>query len=356
MRNTDLFENYLNNELSPEEKAAFESRVEKEEAFAKAFNEHQSLIAALKQHNNSIQLKKQLKEIHQNEFGSQARVFSLKGNETFGKRAGRTAMVAASTAIFAVLSTIAILSMGGYFIKQKSDQITELGLKLKATNEGIVEGITRGTMKAAYAPASMEGSAFALNNNGYILTSLHMIKGADSVFVQNNLLGRTNAKVVITDAKLDIAILKIENKEILKNWAVPFNFSGRSTDIGEKVFTLGFPRKDIVYGEGSLSSLSGYDNDTCMYQISIPVNPGNSGGPLCDEQGNIIGVIRGKNTSAEGTGYAVKSKEIINSLHTLGADSILVINKKVSLKGTKRTEQIKKMNPYVFNVLVYKND
>jgi S1-C subfamily serine protease len=126
------------------------------------------------------------------------------------------------------------------------------------------------------------------------------------------------------------------------------------------VYTLGYPRKDMVYGEGSLSSLSGYSNDTSMYQISIPVNPGNSGGPLLNDQGNVIGVIRGKITGAEATGFAIKANEIVNSISALAADSLkndlFAFNKKQSLKNLKRTEQIKRINPYVFNVLVYKRD
>jgi S1-C subfamily serine protease len=162
------------------------------------------------------------------------------------------------------------------------------------------------------------------------------------------------AKVVLTDPKLDLAVLKIENKEITKNWQVPFSFNEKATDIGEKVFTLGYPRKDMVYGEGALSSLSGFSNDTSMYQISIPVNPGNSGGPLLDEQGNVIGVIRGKITNAEATGFAIKSREIVKSLSVLSNDSIKTgSSRKPVLKGIKRTEQIKRINPYVFNVLVY---
>jgi S1-C subfamily serine protease len=97
-----------------------------------------------------------------------------------------------------------------------------------------------------------------------------------------------------------------------------------------------------------------------MYQISIPVNPGNSGGPLLNDQGNVIGVIRGKITGAEATGFAIKANEIVNSISALAADSLkndlFAFNKKQSLKNLKRTEQIKRINPYVFNVLVYKRD
>jgi len=364
MRNTDLFDNYLNRKLSSDEKAGFELRLNSDEVFAEAFADHKSLIEALKQYEDSKNLKSRLEEIHSKEFGNDAKVISINKEETFAKRYGKTAMVAASTALIAVMSTVAVLSTGGYLLKKQNNEILDLKKEvdgLKYTQDAIVEGITKGAgeiakSKVVYAPANFEGSAFAFNNNGYIVTSLHMIKDADSVFIQNNSTERTLANVIIVDPKLDLAVLKIENKEVTKNWQIPFTFAEKGADIGEKVFTLGYPRKDMVYGEGSLSSLSGFYNDTTMYQISIPVNPGNSGGPLLDEQGNIIGVIRGKITGAEATGFAIKAREIIKSINLLSADSIQTINKKPALKGVKRTEQIKRINPYVFNVLVYNRD
>ncbi|MCE3229737.1 MAG: peptidase and chymotrypsin/Hap [Bacteroidetes bacterium] len=350
MRNVDLFDNYLNGTLSAEEKTNFEIQLNSDEVFAKAFNEHKELIAALNLHNQSLELKAKLNSIHEKEFGNDAKVISISKKEKV-KHFGRTALVAACTAFVVVMGAIAYVNQG---VRNTTSQITELGLKLKASNEGIVEGIKEGSRNPVYAPANMEGSAFALNNEGYIITSFHIVNGSDSVFVQNNNMGRTVAKVVLTDPKLDLAVLKIDNKAITKNWQVPFSFSAKTTDIAEKVFTLGYPRKDFVYGEGNLSSQSGFSNDTCMYQISIPVNPGNSGGPLLDEQGSVIGVIRGKITDAEATGFAVKSREIIKAISILSNDSIHVANsKKPMLKGVKRTEQVKRINPYVFNVLVY---
>ncbi|MCW3075857.1 MAG: hypothetical protein JWO32_466 [Bacteroidetes bacterium] len=353
MRNTDLFDNYLNGKLGVDEAADFESRLSTDELFAMAFNEHKALINSLENYNEVSNLKTKLNTIHSQEFGNDAKVVSINSGETFLKRYGKTAAVAASTAFVVVLGAIAILSPGGH---QITNQITELGLKLKASNEAIVEGIKEGSQKPVHAPANMQGSAFALNNSGYIITSLHMISGADSVFIENKSFERAVAKVIITDPALDLAVLKIENRELFKNWQVPYSLTERNTEVGEKVFTLGYPRKDMVYGEGALSSLSGYSNDTTMYQVSIPVNPGNSGGPLLDEQGNIIGVIRGKITNAEATGFAIKSSDIIKSIRSLSADSIRTSNKKPMPKGIKRTEQIKRLNPYVFNVLIYKKD
>ncbi|HWY33719.1 MAG TPA: trypsin-like peptidase domain-containing protein, partial [Nitrosopumilaceae archaeon] len=127
------------------------------------------------------------------------------------------------------------------------------------------------------------------------------------------------------------------------------------SDLGEKIFTLGYPSYDIVYGEGTISSSSG-SGDTAMYQISIPVNPGNSGGPLLDEQGYIVGLVRGKNALAEGTGFAVKAQyiyQLINNIDNKELKNELFLTKRNNIKSLKRSEQIKRIEPFVFNVIVY---
>lgn len=364
MRSTELFDDHQNGLMSEAERRDFETRLGNEPILKKAYEEHLQMIQTLKMTASRNQLKQQLKDVHAESFGGDARLFSMKGQETFAKKHGKTIAVAASTALIAVLSTVAALSTGGYLLKQQSNQITDLNrvvMELQASNTAIVEGITRNNKKIAYAPANLEGSAFALNNKGYILTSFHMVKNADSIFIQNKNTERTLAKLIMSDAKLDLAVLKIENQELIQNWQVPFGIKDKVTDIGEKVFTLGYPRNEMVYGEGSISSLSGYSNDTSMYQISIPVNPGNSGGPVLDEYGNIIGVIRGKISGAEATGFAIKAAEIIQSINALASDCTkkdlsLQASKRTALKNLKRSEQIKRINPYVFNVLVYKKD
>jgi serine protease Do len=363
MRVTDLFDNYIFGSLNDEDKMEFESRLKTDSEFAISFEKHKKLVEGINQHEQRTHLKQILSTIHKQEFGSDAKIVSIKQDETFIKKHGKTFAVAASVAIIAVISTVTLLSTGGYLLKQQSNAITDLKrdvTELKYSQGAIIDGITGASNKRfkKYAPANVEGTGFSINNKGYFITSYHMVKNADSVFVTNSILDRASAKLITSDASLDVAIYKIDNIDAIKNLAFPFSFKDNASEIGDKVFTLGYPRRDAVYGEGALSAMTGFNNDTTMYQISIPVNPGNSGGPLMDEQGNVIGVIRGKQSSAEATGFAIKSNFIKQTIEKLENDSLkkdlTLVTKKSNLRGLKRSEQIKKIQPFVFNVMVYK--
>ena len=360
MRTVELFDNYIFGNMSDLEKRGFEFRLKSDEEFAVAFDKHKTIVSTINQHEERTHLKQILSAIHQQEFGKDAKIISIK-KEGFINKHGKTFAVAASVAVVAVLGTITILSTGGYLLKQQSNDITDLKrdvTELKYSQDAIIEGITAQNKVKRYAPANIEGTGFAINNKGYFITSWHMVKNADSVFVTNDKLDRASAKLIASNPKLDIAIYKINNIDALKNINFPFSFKNITSEIGDKVFTLGYPRRDEVYGEGAVSSLSGFNNDTTMYQISIPINPGNSGGPLMDENGTIVGVIRGKIASSEGTGFAIKSDMIKQTIESLESDSLkkelaLDVNKS-SLRGLKRSEQIKRIQPFVFNVMVYK--
>lgn len=363
MKATELFDNYLFGEISAEEKTAFEQRLTDDAEFLAAFENHKELINQINQQEQRVHLKHILSTIHQQEFGKDAKVLPIK-EEGFIRKYGKTLAVAASVGVIAVIATITVLSTGGYLLKQQSNAIVDLKrdvTELKYSQGAIIEGIKGANSKRKktnYAPANVEGTGFAINNKGYFVTSWHLVKNADSVFITNSSLERTNAKLVFTEPSLDVAIFKIEKIDLASSNAYPIFFKKSSSDIGDKIFTLGYPRRDIVYGEGALSALSGFNNDTTMYQISIPVNPGNSGGPLLDENGNIVGIIKGKQNLAEGTAFAIKSDLIISTIEKIEDQELknaLTLNKnKSSLRGLKRSEQIKKIQPFVFNVMVYK--
>ena len=364
MRTVDLFDNYIEGKLGPDEITEFEIKLKTDLLLANAFIEHVNLINTLNQAQFRSNLKRTLNQIHLKEIGPTLNIISINREQSFFKKHTKTLAIAASSALIAVMITVSLLMGLGYLSKKQSNQITDLnrvGLERKSKKLINIKDSKSNAKEASYRAANIEGSAFALNNKGYIVTSFHMVNGADSIFIENDQIDRACTKVIFTDANLDLAILKIVNSDLVAKWRVPFSIKEKNADVGEKVFTLGYPRNEIVYGDGSLSSLSGYSNDKSMYQISIPVNPGNSGGPLLDENANVIGVIRGKISGEEGTGFAIKSNEILKAISELENDSLkqelMSQNKRnQNIKNLKRSEQIKLINPYVFNVLVYKKD
>jgi S1-C subfamily serine protease len=119
---------------------------------------------------------------------------------------------------------------------------------------------------------------------------------------------------------------------------------------------LGYPREEIVYGEGYLSAKTGFNGDTLTCQISISANPGNSGGPVINKDGEIIGILSTRQTSAEGVVFAIKSKNIFRALDNLKKDSADIHIKLPSvstIKNTDRTQQVKKIEECVFMVKGY---
>lgn len=358
MRNTDLFDNYLYNRQNADDRKVFEERLQADDVFKKEFEEHKAFVKLLQEYGRQEQMQKQLDAAYVAEFGKPNMV-SIKP-DTFYKRHGRTLGVAASVALIVVTLTLASLASGGYLIKQHDASITDLSYKvqeLESTQESIIAGITNKKNNPRHTVnANIEGTGFALNNKGYFVTSLHMVKGADSVFVLDNEQNEYSARVVVTDNRLDIAILKIEKDSGAKFAELPYTFKNTSSDIGEKVFTLGYPGSEIVYSEGSLAARNG-GGDTALYQISAPVNPGNSGGPLFDEYGNVIGIVKSKNRAVEATGFAVKSSYLLhlikNSADEEMQKELNTGNNRNTIKSLKRSEQIKKIAPCVYNVKVY---
>ena len=126
--------------------------------------------------------------------------------------------------------------------------------------------------------------------------------------------------------------------------------------MGENVFTLGFPTDALVLGPGFLTANSGYRGDSTSYQMSIPLNPGNSGGPLLDNKGNVIGIVDAKQTNLAGTTFALKADYLLKAIQNIPSDSLnkpLNLNTRNVLANLSRPQQIKKLQNYVFMIRVY---
>jgi S1-C subfamily serine protease len=134
------------------------------------------------------------------------------------------------------------------------------------------------------------GTGFFITRDGYILTCHHVIKDAAKIEIAAE--GKTYpATLVRDDPNNDLALLKINGSFP----AIAFS-SDRSAKMGQEVFTIGYPNPRLQgvsakFTEGTINSLTGFQDDIRLYQISIPVQPGNSGGALLDENGNILGVV-----------------------------------------------------------------
>lgn len=134
------------------------------------------------------------------------------------------------------------------------------------------------------------GSGFLITQDGYLMTCHHVICGGGRITVK---VGQRQyeARMVRDDADNDLALLKINGH------FQPVAFAEeRSATLGQEVFTIGFPDPVLQgvsakFTKGEISSLAGIRDDARLYQISVPVQPGNSGGPLLDMNGNVTGVI-----------------------------------------------------------------
>ena len=171
-------------------------------------------------------------------------------------------------------------------------------------------------------PIQSEGSGFIVRPDGYIFTNFHVVEGADKIDVKLKDSTEFSAKVIGTDEKTDIAVIKIDAKDL------PSAQLGDSdaVRVGEFAFAIGAPFKldytftyGVVSGKGrsKLLSTSGYSISDYL-QTDASINPGNSGGPLCDIDGKVIGMNTLINGINRGLGFAIP----INMAKDIGGELI----------------------------------
>jgi TPR repeat protein len=140
------------------------------------------------------------------------------------------------------------------------------------------------------------GSGVVVSASGYLLTNNHVVNGCTSLKIHDSAKLEHAVIVIATDAKSDLALLKTIKPMSLP--AATFRADG-SVESGESVVVLGYPLAGVLASEvnvsfGYVSATAGLADDTSKLQISAPVQPGNSGGPLLDQSGNLIGVVVSK--------------------------------------------------------------
>lgn len=198
------------------------------------------------------------------------------------------------------------------------------------------------------------GTGYALSSNGYIITNHHVTNGSSSIKVKGingDFSNSFRAKIVLEDKNNDLSIIKIDDSRFNSLGIIPYVINSRTMDVGSTVFVLGYPLRasmgdEVKLTNGIISSKSGFQGDVTSYQISAPVQPGNSGGPLFDERGNIIGIINAKHTGAENASYAVKASYIMNLIDLMPVPPNLQTISSVS--GKPLTEQVKILKKFTY--------
>jgi S1-C subfamily serine protease len=175
-------------------------------------------------------------------------------------------------------------------------------------------------------PSESTGTGFAITSNGFIVTAYHVVENATNIQVRFPSGRWVLAKPLKLSRTTDIAILKTD----VTTSAHLYLADMTRVKQGQRVFTLGYPvpgvlGEQVKYTEGVISSLSGLQGEDSLMQITVPVQPGNSGGPLVNEAGEVVGIItssaaisaffRLTGTLPQNVNWAVKGNYILSLLN-----------------------------------------
>lgn len=202
-------------------------------------------------------------------------------------------------------------------------------------------------------PLEWSGTGWALNN-GYVVTNHHVANNARTIkvnIVQGDSLVGYIGEVAAMDEEYDLAIIKIIDPKFMGFGQLPYSLKTALADVGETVFVLGFPLvttmgDEIKLTTGIVSSHSGYEGNKCQYQISAPVQPGNSGGPLFDENGNVIGIVNAKHSGAENVSYAIKAEHLTALINQLPEKNAVLPTHNI-ISGLSLPQKVKQIKGYV---------
>lgn len=183
------------------------------------------------------------------------------------------------------------------------------------------------------------GTGFLVSSECHIVTNHHVVAHSSEILVIDSAGAKLGAKVIAADPKLDLAVLQISSKGCKPLELV----SSRNLQKGDSVHTLGFPRplkqgRESKFTTGIVSSLSGVLGDDVMFQMTTPIQPGNSGGPVIEASGKVAGVVVSKLKSTEGdipegVNYAIKSDALIAFLKISDIEGFGVSSKRAKSKS-----------------------
>jgi len=204
------------------------------------------------------------------------------------------------------------------------------------------------------------GSGFIISTvSDIVVTNYHVVENANNIVrIEVRLpdgLKEFDGTILMSDVANDLVLIKLAGANLSKYLGnIPFGISKTSVAVGSEVFTLGYPLslalgKEVKFTDGKVSSKTGFQGDLCCYQVSVPVQPGSSGGPLFDENGSLVGIISSKISNAENIAYATKSIYLTNLLESV-SEPIEIGTDDENSARIRTTDLVKTYSP--FTVLI----
>lgn len=359
----DAAERFVNGEMSAEEKIYFEDLRKNNPELDQAVVEQMFFLTQLESFSNTKNFKTALADVEaklaQENFivrpqpKPQGKVISI------WNKYRKNIAVAASIAGLVSLCVATIVSGTTQehqnitplvkIIKDQAEKTDQLAAKVDVLVAA--KGLP---VKAPFA-SKFRATGFMIDaGNNYIVTNAHVVKeAAHSLIVENNKGDQFSAKAVYVNIANDLAIIKITDTAFKSLPALPYAIRKTGAELAESIFMLGYPKQEVVYGEGYVSAKNGYQMDTVFCQLNTSANEGSSGSPVVTKNGEVIGIISGAETNAAGVVFAIKSANIYRAVEEVKkqrGDENIKISGTPALKKLNREQQVDKMQPYVFMI------
>ncbi|MFC5757786.1 trypsin-like peptidase domain-containing protein [Rhizobium sp. GCM10022189] len=209
----------------------------------------------------------------------------------------------------------------------------------------------------AGSPTS-SGTGFAVTPDGWLLTNAHVVQSCKRIEVK----GRGDAADPRIDAANDLALIKINSSQPLK----PLVFRRAPTRLGEDIVAVGFPLATLLADSvkvttGNVNALAGLRNDTRYIQISTPIQPGNSGGPVVDRDGFVMGITSATLSKGVADEIGITAQNVNFAIRASVADLFLQSQSIAGQSGDRAADQqpistadlADKVTPSVFQILCY---
>ena len=364
----DAVERFANGEMSVQEKTYFEDLRKNNPELDQAVVEYLFFMNEIQKHSKAKNFKNALHEVEskllnegfltKGSMAGKAKVLQLWGK--YKRTIAVAASIAGLVSIF-IASVVSSVSNNGSDtnlkplvekLNSQESKTRQLETKLNKLEAGTTASKTPVKPRL---DARFRATGFLIDaSNNYIVTNAHVVSQVqNNLIIENNKGDQFTATPVYVNKEMDIAIIKVTDSNFKKLPVLPYNIKKSSADLGETVFMLGFPKAEVVYGEGYISAHSGYNMDSLFCQLSTAANEGNSGSPVINRSGDLVGVINSMEKNADGVVFASKANNITKAIaeaKKITGNEDINFKGSNALRGLDRVSQVKKLQDYVFMV------